>query len=125
MTDISGATPWDYELEKSGRDIERSKWAAAHKEIIANRDAEAEQKQREWRERYEAHLKSDKWRVMRARVLKRDGGICQGCLTNKVTQVHHLTYDRMGDEMMFDLVSVCGDCHDRIHDRNDPGPTGF
>lgn len=71
--------------------------------------------QQQWRDRYDEHLKSDFWRKIRARVLSRDGQICQSCLIATATEVHHLTYERMGFEAAFDLVSVCRTCHARLH----------
>jgi hypothetical protein len=29
--------------------------------------------------------------------------------------VHHLTYERVGYEDLDDLVSVCEDCHETVH----------
>lgn len=29
----------------------------------------------------------------------------------------HLTYKRLGDEMYFDLISLCWPCHNKIHGR--------
>jgi hypothetical protein len=28
---------------------------------------------------------------------------------------HHLTYAHLGDELLFELISVCDDCHARLH----------
>lgn len=30
-------------------------------------------------------------------------------------EVHHLTYERVGYEMLFDLISVCDPCHEQLH----------
>jgi hypothetical protein len=67
------------------------------------------------RQEYEAYLQTDAWRAKRAEALIRDGGICQGCFQRPATQVHHLTYAHLGDELLFELISVCNDCHARIH----------
>ena len=43
--------------------------------------------------------------------------VCQkdGC-SNDATQVHHLTYDRIGKEdIMEDLQAICGTCHKNEH----------
>lgn len=29
--------------------------------------------------------------------------------------VHHLTYERIGNELVSDLLVVCGECHEQIH----------
>jgi hypothetical protein len=64
---------------------------------------------------YEAYLLSEAWRNKRAEALRRDEGVCQGCRARPATQVHHLTYAHLGDELLFELISVCADCHERIH----------
>lgn len=68
-------------------------------------------------EHYKEYLKSEKWMMKRYKVLVRDGGMCQGCLEVKAVQVHHKSYDRVFDEPLFDLVSLCMNCHEKIHDK--------
>lgn len=65
---------------------------------------------------YREYLKSEKWEAKRRMVMTRDRNLCQGCLTAEATQVHHKTYDRVFDEPLFDLVAICKDCHEKIHD---------
>jgi len=36
-------------------------------------------------------------------------------------EVHHLTYDRLGDERMDDLEVLCPDCHRKAHGAAWPG----
>lgn len=79
--------------------------------------AERVERDAQWWRDYDAYLQSPEWAERRRRVLRRAGGICEGCLTNRATQVHHLTYARVRAEMLFDLVAICGDCHERIHER--------
>lgn len=64
---------------------------------------------------YDAYLGSPEWRYVRAKVWKRAGGVCEGCLTCAATDVHHLTYRNLFAEFMFQLVALCRGCHDRIH----------
>lgn len=64
---------------------------------------------------YTVYINSPKWKAIRQLVLERDNHICQGCRKNKATQVHHLTYDHFGDELLWELVSVCRRCHERCH----------
>lgn len=70
------------------------------------------------RREYEQYLSSPEWRHKRDLVLIRDDFVCQGCLASKATEVHHLTYDNRGDELFFQLVSLCCDCHRKTHKRN-------
>ena len=56
-------------------------------------------------------------REMEWAVLQRAGHICQGCLSAKAEVVHHLTYDHVGDELLYELVALCRACHDRAHNK--------
>lgn len=68
---------------------------------------------------YDAYLRSDEWRKKRKIVLERDGHVCQGCGANRATEVHHLTYQHIYHEFLFELTSLCAGCHDRIHSDED------
>jgi hypothetical protein len=70
---------------------------------------------------YDDYLVSAEWREKRARVLKRDGGVRQGCLSRPATQVHHRTYAHVGAELLFELISLCDGCHERAHDGRTDG----
>jgi hypothetical protein len=68
------------------------------------------------KEFYSEYMKSNKWKAIRLKVLKRDDYLCQACLDAPAQDVHHLTYCNIGDELMYELISVCRDCHfNRIH----------
>jgi 5-methylcytosine-specific restriction endonuclease McrA len=85
----------------------------------AKRGAEARAAyQAAWWAWYSAYLVSPKWYALRDRVLMRDRYRCQvsGC-PSPATQVHHLTYERVGAESLDDLVSVCDPCHELCHRR--------
>ena len=71
---------------------------------------------REWGQRYASHMKSPKWSAIRALVLKRAGGMCEGCGTARASEVHHMSYENMGDEFLWELRAVCRPCHERWHD---------
>lgn len=70
-------------------------------------------------EAYGGYLASPEWRARRAKVMRRASGQCEGCADAPATEVHHLTYERWGREMLFDLVALCGSCHDAIHSPED------
>lgn len=82
--------------------------------------AERERDAREWQARYEEYIQSADWKRRRAKILKRDGGVCRGCLSRPATQVHHLTYERLGREMAWDLIAVCAKCHRAVHNAELP-----
>ena len=65
---------------------------------------------------YYEHLKSDKWKKLRKSVLHRDNELC--ICGGKATEVHHKTYARVGNEHLSDLVSLCRNCHQNVHDNH-------
>lgn len=76
------------------------------------------------------YLKSSPWQAFRKRVLEvqkvKLGGCnrCEQCLmvvsADKLhdLHVHHLTYERLGDERFEDVLIICRECHDEIHLRD-------
>jgi 5-methylcytosine-specific restriction endonuclease McrA len=70
---------------------------------------------------YEKYLVSEGWSIKRSKVLKRAKGICEGCLENRATQVHHLTYAHVGNEFLFELVAICNECHKGLHEEPSEG----
>ncbi len=65
--------------------------------------------------RYQYYLNSPQWGAKRLKVLRRDKFVCQKCKTQRATQVHHKTYKRIFRERLTDLMSVCAECHRKIH----------
>lgn len=77
---------------------------------------------------YREYRRSRHWRLLRRRVLERDGHCCTICKrqhgdtdprlpegrTTKL-EVHHLTYERIWREPLEDLVSLCQRCHATEH----------
>lgn len=78
-------------------------------------DEKRERESSEWWRAYQDHQASPEWQMIRMKVLKRAGFVCEGCLSRPATQVHHKTYERVGREMAFDLVAVCDVCHETLH----------
>ncbi|PTE12453.1 HNH endonuclease [Mesorhizobium helmanticense] len=78
------------------------------------------EKQSSWWKTYNAYLQSEEWATKRELVLKRALGICEGCRIKKASEVHHLSYSHVGKEFLFELVAVCEDCHQRLHDEKQP-----
>ena len=67
------------------------------------------------RKGYNEYLKSEKWQQLRHKIFRRCHGVCEGCGDRPAVEVHHLTYERFGDELLFDLVGVCEECHEKVH----------
>lgn len=99
---------WDEDLEPMFE-------ARVRAELEAQRTA-AEGAELSRREAYRQYLETSAWKARRARVLMRDRYICQGCLSARAVDVHHTTYAHVGSELMFELVSLCRECHDRAHE---------
>jgi hypothetical protein len=77
--------------------------------------ATRDERSTEWWARYEEYLKSPEWEGRRAKVLARCGGTCEACGERPATQAHHLTYERVFEEPLFDLAGVCQPCHWKLH----------
>ena len=60
---------------------------------------------------YRAYIRSSKWQEIRQRALNRAGNRCEKCQAVGRLDVHHLTYDRLGSELLEDLLVVCEACH--------------
>jgi len=64
---------------------------------------------------YQWYLISPSWHERREWILKRATYICEKCQKRPATQVHHLTYARVFNELPSDLVALCRQCHAEIH----------
>jgi 5-methylcytosine-specific restriction endonuclease McrA len=69
----------------------------------------------DWWAWYSAYLRSAEWKMKREGVLLRSQGRCEKCDKRLPIQVHHLTYERVGNELPEDLAALCFDCHRPIH----------
>ena len=63
---------------------------------------------------YYEYLKSPKWKQIRDAAIARAGYRCQVCNRPNgqvILDVHHRTYERLGNENPDDLTVLCRDCH--------------
>jgi 5-methylcytosine-specific restriction endonuclease McrA len=61
-------------------------------------------------------LKTREDKVVRKRVLRRDGWRCQFCGSMANLEVHHQTFrSHSGDDNEDNLITVCTNCHSSIH----------
>jgi hypothetical protein len=65
-------------------------------------------------EKYQAYIRSAKWRRRAERIKKRDHYQCRTCLENSQLEVHHRTYERLYHEHDDDLITLCSWCHEAI-----------
>jgi 5-methylcytosine-specific restriction endonuclease McrA len=99
-------------------DLQRQWWERRSARQQALMQASRQRESAQWWAQYEAYLLTPAWQDRRRRVLERDGRVCQGCLGRSglpATQAHHLTYEHVGAEFLWELVAVCTECHRRLH----------
>jgi hypothetical protein len=102
-------------VDEVARHRAQNQWRdkSEQRQQIAERYREEEQKA--FWEYYNAHLNSPEWREKCRLKRERASNVCEGCGVNKVNHIHHLTYDNLGDELLFELVALCVECHQKIH----------
>lgn len=64
---------------------------------------------------YKAYLASAHWQEFRRRYWA--SGEPKECICGETQrlQLHHLTYERLGEELLSDVTPLCGHCHTMIH----------
>ena len=56
--------------------------------------------------------------LLRNSVLMRDGWRCQSCGSRQGLEVHHITpRSKFGDDVEENLITLCWECHRRIHSK--------
>ena len=66
---------------------------------------------------YQKYLESDEWRDRRNKRIDLDEHKCQICGARHNLEVHHLTYARIFNEDIDDLITLCDKCHRTVHGR--------
>ena len=110
--DVESLPDFDYSIQ--------IQWAEELRRVEQEQRRQSEIQAQTWHMEYEAYLESDEWQMLRMKVLLRDGLICQGCLTQFPPErlfVHHKSYTghNRGFTPAYDLITVCAECHERIH----------
>lgn len=84
--------------------------------------AEGKPRRKMSREEYrESYLQSNEWRATRSLAIERAGRRCADCGFTDDTKhldAHHLTYERLGHELLSDLIVVCRGCHSKRHEES-------
>ena len=69
-----------------------------------------------WMTIYQNYIHSPEWVAKREKVLIFWGRRCALCNSPERVEVHHRTYDRLGQELLTDLIPLCDTCHERHHE---------
>lgn len=65
-----------------------------------------------WQEKYQERISSFQWRGLKMRLLNERGNFCERCKNSGLDlELHHLTYERLGEELDSDLQLLCRECH--------------
>lgn len=109
QTELQGqkAPPFDNELDHRWRGRKHAEYLSTYKQIEPVLRAE-----------YEAYLASELWAQRRSATIRAAKGVCQCCEHFPATQVHHITYERIGNERASDLMAVCTFCHELLHGKH-------
>lgn len=65
--------------------------------------------------KYRAYLHSKEWKAKRQQLFKERGKKCEICGDTNQLEIHHITYDRLYNELSEDLLIVCNPCHSNLH----------
>ncbi len=71
---------------------------------------------------YKEYLQTPYWKRRREDKLRAAGHRCQLCNRGSVPlNVHHRTYERLGEELDEDLTVLCRECHHTFHEHRKLG----
>lgn len=73
--------------------------------------------------KYSEYLRSEHWLQTRNLALQRAGYRCQLCGSDRELQVHHNSYQNLGNEADRDLIVLCDRCHTRHSEALEIPPT--
>jgi hypothetical protein len=110
---LDAIEPFDETLQERWWSLQRDAAVSQREGLAWERD----QQHREWLAEHDRYLRTEEWQRKRLAVMARARGICEGCLQAQASQVHHLTYSHWKDELLFQLVALCRECHERAHER--------
>lgn len=79
----------------------------------------SEDSSRTFRGDYDTYINSKVWQARKKRYFKTHPRRCRFCRrgvpSNDQIHLHHLSYERMGDELDSDLMPLCPEHHDVVH----------
>lgn len=62
------------------------------------------------------YLQSPEWKALKQIKLEQSNHKCELCNSTSNLHLHHLTYERLGNELLTDLIILCNYCHQLQHD---------
>lgn len=68
---------------------------------------------------YDVYLNTPHWGRVKKAAYGRYGHTCFNCESKRRIHVHHLNYSRRGHENMEDLMLLCEECHQLVHETID------
>lgn len=70
---------------------------------------------------YKDYLKTKWWEAVKYQYRLNHGYKCYVCGATENIDLHHRTYQTIGNETSKDLVQLCRECHYKVHDIVDSG----
>lgn len=64
---------------------------------------------------YSQYLRSEHWKEFKIRCRRAGMNFCKVCGIGDEIHLHHQTYERIGAELLEDVVPLCKDCHKQLH----------
>lgn len=65
---------------------------------------------------YEEYMRSKLWEIRRKEYLE-GRKICELCNKKGNLQIHHKSYENLGNERRKELLFICSKCHHKIHEK--------
>lgn len=66
--------------------------------------------------KYRAYLNSPEWKLFRKEAIAHHGKVCNKCKRDELpVDVHHITYQRLYNELLIDVEILCRYCHKKEH----------
>lgn len=65
----------------------------------------------------EGYYHSDHWARTAAERKSVDGFVCSQCGDHNKLETHHWSYELFNEDILFDLQTLCTECHVRLHER--------
>jgi 5-methylcytosine-specific restriction endonuclease McrA len=88
-------------------------WPLEDVEIIKQRFTESKRVS-DRKKNYRKYINSKEWKLKRDAIVEKYKK-CSCCGSEENLNVHHLTYENLGNENESDLLLLCKDCHKFVH----------